>query len=563
MVSLVLLMLVLAASLPMLLGMLRSSVTSKYETQAKNLGQERLEQLKNLRFHVDRQNGPFLDLLDIYFTNAPTTPTPTTVAAGGTNLSGTFVTSGSRSPGEPAFPFYRTTTGPLPSATRFSQVVDAQFLGVDGVALAASRFQGTYDSQTVGRDQAPSPLVGITVITSWNDGARARTLRTTTRITEGRAALPDIQSQARAVAVDITSTAADGTTLELQAGVANADGAQSSGSSVSGYAAGAVATKTGVTPVSGRTSKFALPTTAVVTSGSAAHQEGTACSWYGFGATAVTNVTGDISTGLPKAPTDVNAAATPRTFSGQISENGAGPCGQISYDNLASGGTARPTLGTDLLGYEMGAAPYLRAVDGSGSGASILGGVYVSSNDLISSPQKSVAGANATMAHDVVLFPNNPESGGRGLFSARLTSASVDCVSGSASANGTVVGKYALTIGWWGRAPSDTVARWHTASWTYDSSTNSAPVVVSGSDVYDPVNTLLNNGTRLSQLVTSPATSAVPAVVSTGATSGQRGFSAGVFSFTSASTLVNETAPGYSAVTVQLGQLSCVADDQR
>jgi hypothetical protein len=32
---------------------------------------------------------------------------------------------------------------------------------------------------------------------------------------------------------------------------------------------------------------------------------------------------------------------------------------------------------------------------------------------------------------------------------------------------------------------------------------------------------------------------------------------------TSASTLTNEPAAGYSAITVQLGQLTCVADDQR
>ena len=61
-----------------------------------------------------------------------------------------------------------------------------------------------------------------------------------------------IQTQARAVAVDMTSNAADTSTLELQAGVMKLDGAQSSGSSVSGYVTGALATPTGVAPARAR-----------------------------------------------------------------------------------------------------------------------------------------------------------------------------------------------------------------------------------------------------------------------------------------------------------------------
>ena len=169
MVALVLLTVVMVAALPAFLGMLRSTVTSKKDAQSKNLTQERLEQMRDLRFHVDRQNGPFLDLLDIYYTNAPTAPAPTTVNAGGTALTGIFVNTGTPGAGEPVLPFYRTTTGALPGAADFSQVIDAQFLAPDGTAIPASRFQGNYDSQTVGKDQAPSIVLGITVITSWND----------------------------------------------------------------------------------------------------------------------------------------------------------------------------------------------------------------------------------------------------------------------------------------------------------------------------------------------------------------------------------------------------------
>src|SRR3982751_3622674 len=90
MVALGLLTVVLTAALPAFLGMLRTTVTTKMETQAKNLTQERLEQMRDLRFHVDRQNGPFLDVLDVYYTNAPVTPAATTVTAGGATLSGIY-----------------------------------------------------------------------------------------------------------------------------------------------------------------------------------------------------------------------------------------------------------------------------------------------------------------------------------------------------------------------------------------------------------------------------------------------------------------------------------------
>ena len=561
MVALVLLTVVMVAALPAFLGMLRSTVTSKKDAQSKNLTQERLEQMRDLRFHVDRQNGPFLDLLDIYYTNAPTAPAPTTVNAGGTALTGIFVNTGTPGAGEPVLPFYRTTTGALPGAADFSQVIDAQFLAPDGTAIPASRFQGNYDSQTVGKDQAPSIVLGITVITSWNDRGRVQSYRTYTRVTEGRPQQPVIQSQARAVAVDITSSASDGTTLELQGGLSSADGSQSSGSSVSGYTTGALATRTGRTAVSGLASQFNLPTQPVSSTGTSGPNSGSGCGWYGFSSTGVSDATGDVSTGLPKSPLDVDTAVPPKMMSGYIANNGGGSCGQLSYDNLVDGGAGRPA--GDLVGYEMGGAPYVKVPDAGGSGPSIVGSTYVSSNIITAIPQKTISGASVSVGREVVLFPNNPESGGLGLFSARLTSASVDCASGSSSVLGSVVGKYVLSAGWWGKGLVDAAARWHTASWTYNSSTGVNPVLTPGSDTWDPANTVLGNGTRLSQLVTAPATTLLPSSVSTGATSGQRGFSNGILSFTSASTLLNESSPGFSAITVQLGQVSCVADDQR
>jgi hypothetical protein len=305
----------------------------------------------------------------------------------------------------------------------------------------------------------------------------------------------------------------------------------------------------------------------VSTGGSTAAQSGGAgCSWWGFGKTDTSNVTATVAAGLPIAPTNVGASAPYNTATGYISKNSSGSCGALSYDNLAGGGIARLPL-LDPIGYEMGAPPYVQIPDVSGSGASISGSGYVTSNPLPTSPQQTKAGAAASMAASLVLFANNPEAtynapiGSKGLVAAILDQSSVDCVSGTSSVNGTIVGKYTFRLFWWGKGTADASARWHTARWTYDSSINAVAVLTAGSDVWDPANTLLGNGRRLSELVQGSGTA--PNIVATGASNGLRGFPTGVFTLTTAPTLFNETSPGFSAINVQLGQLSCVADDQR
>ena len=558
-VALGLLAIVMTAALPVFVSMLRATAVTKMNTQAKNLAQQRLDQMRNLKFHVDRQNGPFLDLLDMYYTNATSAgPMTTLTIADGVTLKGAYVATGAASGGEPAAPFYRVNTSSLSTAmagaTTFTQTVDTQFLAADGTVLPATRYQDLYDSQVVGKDQPPSLMLGVTVITRWTQGGVPRTYRTYTRITDGRPQQAVIQSQSRATAVDITSTASNGNTLQLRAGVTNLDGAQSSGSSVLGYAAGAIASQTGQTPVTGQVSQFALPTQSPVTSGSSSPTS--PCSWYGFGSTGTTDVTGDVNSGLPKAPTDVDVATPPNVVSGYIATNGAGPCGQLSYDNLAGGATGLSS--SDAIGYEMGGAPYVKIPDTStGSGPSISGSGYVTATPLTATPHLVKSGSSVAMGQPLVLFPSTPEpSSGRGLVSVQVTSGSVDCVSG---ASGTVTGKFTLTLGWWGQHGTDP-AEWRTSTWTYDST--ATPAMVQTGDSWDPANTYLSNGTTLSQLLSLSPTTNTPNVVTIGANTGLRGFPSGILTISTAPTR-STTVSDPSAINVRLGYLTCVADDLR
>lgn len=552
---------VMLASLPMLLSMLSSTVTTRLTTQAKNLSQERLEQLRGLRFHVDRQNGPFLDLLDLYYTNAIATGPVTTVPSGAGTLTGRYVAAGSAK--GIAAPVYEVATGALSGATDFRQFVLAQFLAGDGSVLPASRFQGSYDSQDpggTGVDAPPSLSIRFTVVTEWVQGGAPKELRATTVITDGQPEEPVIQTQAKGVAFSVGSTAKDGGTLELQGGLASLDGAQSSGSSVSGFVTGALATRTGVPAVSGQVGQFALPTQPVSVTGAGGAQNASPCSWFGFGPNSVTNATADIAAGLPKAPADVDAAGGPRVLTGSLARGTGNACGIISFDNLAGGGLGLDT--TVGLGKHMGGGPYVQVPNGSTAGVGLSGSGYLTASPITATPRQARSGARVTMAEPAVIFPNSATTGAQGLVKARVSAGQVDCTSAASSTGtGTATGSYTLILEWWGKAPSDTATRWHTATYTYNSA-NSSALSISG-DVWEPAVTDLGDGTKLSQLVQVTVPSATSGVLSTGATTGLRGFPNGVLTLTTASTLSNESGPGHSAIKVQLGQLSCVADDQR
>lgn len=557
-----LLSVVLLSSLPMLLSMLASTVTTKMNTQAKNLAQERLEQLRDLRFHVDRQNGPFLDLLDLYYTNANAAGTTTPVPASGGTLNGRYVSTGSAK--GVAAPLYESATGPLTGATDFQQFVLAQFLAADGSVLPKAQFENNYDSQDpagTGVDAPPSLTVRFTVVTEWTQSGSAKEYRTTTIITDGRPEVPLIQTQAKGVAITVDSTAADASTLQLQGGLATLDGAQSSGSSVSGYVTGAVATRTGEPSTAGKVIQFALPDQAVATTGAGGAQGSSTCGWFAFGPNRVANGTADISSGLPKSPSNVDDAGGPKVIAGSIDRGTGNGCGVLSFDNLAGDGAALSTASGP--GLHMGAPPYVRVPDGSSTGDGVLGSGYVTSSALTTSPQQSKAGARVAMNEAAVIFPGNPNSGGKGLMSLRISNGSVDCVSGSGSASGTVTGSYTAVVEWWGKAPSDTTFRWHTATYTYDN-TAATPLTVTG-DVWTPATTDVGGGTMLSSLVTATLPSATNGVVSTGQVTGLRGFPNGILTVTTAPTrpVSSEVRPGDSAIKIQLGQLSCVADDKR
>jgi hypothetical protein len=125
-----------------------------------------------------------------------------------------------------------------------------------------------------------------------------------------------------------------------------------------------------------------------------------------------------------------------------------------------------------------------------------------------------------------------------------------------------VTGSYSLKLEWFGRSGSEATTRWHSRTFTYNSAASATPTA--SGEAWDPANTYLSSGLKLSDVVQmSLTTSGLPQVLSQGAQTGLRGFPNGILTVTTAPTLATEFAPGYSAINVVIGKITCVADDLR
>ncbi len=209
-----------AGTVPLLVVGMRAAAASRLHTQAKNLSQQRLESMRDLQFHVDRQNGPFVDLLDVYYTNLSASQSTRTRA--NEVQVGNWISGGAAAPA-PAGPFYQLNVASLPGSGNFSQIVDTQFLDATGHALPATTFTG-YDSQIEGRDQPATLMVGVTVITSWTYLGVGHSYATYSRIADVRGQVSSLTTQGIGEYLRVSSTGAAGNALTVDVASAEASG---------------------------------------------------------------------------------------------------------------------------------------------------------------------------------------------------------------------------------------------------------------------------------------------------------------------------------------------------
>ena len=235
--------------------------------------------------------------------------------------------------------------------------------------------------------------------------------RTTTLLTDARPQAAVIQSQARAVAVEVgLHRLRTPRTWCCRPVSRSLDGAQSSGSSVSGYATGAVARRTGQAVVEGLNARFQLPVSPVTTAGTRSAYTPSGCAWAAFGRSSLDNVTGDVASGLPKAPANVDGATPATPCPARLEDHASNTCGVLGFTTVVGAGNAR----SDAVGALTGASPLARSPTPPPRDVAVSGSAYVTATSLLVNPQKTRSGARATMARPLVLFPGTPDNPGTG-----------------------------------------------------------------------------------------------------------------------------------------------------
>lgn len=440
------------AMLPLLLTGLKATVQTKLETEAKNLAQLRIERMRALAFHVDEQNGPFVDLLDLYYTNTCTPAVARTDGSTGAWLAD----ADAATPGAPNGPAYVVTFPSVDGLVDFRQRVYTQFLRtthtVAGVPAGCTTT--SYDSQAAGRDEPPSQLVSVTVLTSWNRSGNSGTLRTYTEVADDRGNLPLITTQAQALALRVSATTSEATpqTLLAQAGQVKADGSLTTGSVAGMQAEAARAEIVGQAGILGATAGISAPGTGTPanpvgntgTSATANEDEvgDSGCGWSSFGKSRVENASATTDSGLPLVPsdavTDAAAPTAPRTRSGLVtSGNGCGGK-SFAWRNYVEAPSYPAPYGVrnDI--------PLVHIDDVSGggdlTGSPIAAGATVSATNLIASPRHVSSKATARTGIVRVMPTNNRSTG---LVTVQLSQSEIVCKSGVA-----VSASYEVRLRW-------------------------------------------------------------------------------------------------------------------
>lgn len=520
---------VLAGSLlPLLATTVKATTRVRLETQAKNLAQQRVETMRNLAFHVDRQNGPFVDLLDIYYTNVSTAPT--TRSDGSV---GQWLAEAGGANGAPSGPAYLLRIPSLPGHPDFNQDVYAQFLRT---TRTLSPVPTTYDSQAIGADLPPSQLLGVTVITRYQTGTERKVLRTYTEMADGDGADSLLTTQARAQALQVTSTSDTAVTLRAGIGIVNADGSVTTGSAASVQAEGARIENLGSTPQTGASVTAVAPPnpsgysgTGTSSSPGIATGSGT-CGWASFGQSRADDVSATTTNGLPRIPVnagpDLSAVGSGRVRAGLL-RNGSGCTGySFGYRNSVATPVYDPQ-------YELDAGkPVVGVRDATGGQLSTYGSVAITADTVGSSTGPASAHSSAVTDY-VRLLPTT--SAPDGLVVLRLTQASVSCVAGAAP-----VASYTLEVSYPGNS---TTVTFSTSSATVPALPDPATIVVATS----------THGTkRLSDYLSWEVATAVTSAASGASTIGPV-----------VRVVVPAAVTGNGGFTLELGKLSCHAEDVR
>ena len=576
--------LVTAGTLPMVLSAIRAGLVAKLDTGAKALTQERFEYMRSLPYHLDNSASPGLDLLDQYYP-AQSTRAAATIAAnsftsapsGWISESNTSVASrtaaGYRLPSEPAAgAFYRVRHVPTGTDGSYTLFTTVQFLAPDRTPYPQSKFT-TYRSIDAagvpvkdGTDSPPTTLVGVTVTAYWTAGNITKQYDSFTQISEGAAADALINAQARVTALQVSGSLDADRTLALRAGIVNADASLSTVAGASASATGAVAAitpnLTNVTPAIGASETYSAEPDGFVADGNAAAQAlvDVSDTVATFGNTSYSNVAAKV-VATPPSVSQPCASDGSLCATGSLNANGGATLG---FRNKPS----RPVNDRlALLAASTDSPVYIPTV--SGSASMVSGHGWIESTPATSSGHSVTSGVQArlkagALGTDGTLRILPTSFAPNGLVQLTLTSASLTCTATGASST-TPLPSYSATLRYWKHNTATGTGAYQNVTLTLGS-TDPLPAL-NPANLADRVQVgVASDGTPLYLgeyieswgSLTSSAAAGAGRVANNG-----NSVSSNIESLITIRTVPVRSTDPTSGITIKVGAMSCLAEDNR
>jgi type II secretory pathway pseudopilin PulG len=255
MVAMLIFAIVAMTALSLIVSALSATARARTEGVAKNLGQERLETMRNLPYSVSASVSTSVqDLLDIYYTS-------TSTAAPNTASTGYVSATGARdvSKGDPASgAFFRRiiADADIDGFARFSQRVTAQFMKDQSTVLPPTTF---ISSSTSTDGLPPASTIAVTVTTLWEANGKPQRFTVYSQIAEATNKPPLVTLQARLSTLRFSGVLPNARELVAEAGVVNLDGSLSNSTSASAVAQGGMAAIANGARVDGAKESLAAP----------------------------------------------------------------------------------------------------------------------------------------------------------------------------------------------------------------------------------------------------------------------------------------------------------------
>lgn len=582
-VALVIFAVISMSLVPLLASGLKASYLTKLATEAKNLTVARLNAMRALPYHVAFQNGPFVDLLDEYYTNANTSGTTAIPATGGT---GQYVASGTV-PGQVGTgSYYQVSFGSPPEPSGFSQIVYAQFIVPDTETPTSTGDTvitppSTYNSQATGTDSPPSLAVAVTVVTSYQAAGVTHSERAATQIADTGHNAPLVLAQAGGDAFTFSSTASDGTELSGNLTQVGVNGSLANESTASASVLGGQFSRVDPTGATSYPQTLGVdpppavsPPDPAGSPGAGAGASASACTWNYLGPTGYSNLTSTVANAQPRAPYDIESAGD--SVTAVLNSDGQGGCSGTQFARNAfaftnavnTGDTTTPAM--DIPAGE----PMVSIPD-----ASSIGDPLVTTSAQLDTPALSfsstgqivnpvTSGASISYNEPTLLFPGMPFVSASSLSCGSsctvatenalvvvdLASVQVSCSSQSGAS-----GAYSGTLYVWEQSSPTTAGAYVSYPLSWSTSASSPPTLPSlattvgytatGTPV--PLSTYLSSwsaGTIIQQQSSTAGDHTIP----------------GALAIDTQPTLSSDGSPiSGSEIDMQIGRVSCVSEDNR